>query len=621
MAEISAAIQNIREVIQKKSFPTITRWNRLEGRPRAHDFDRALKAEVRDALWMLTRQWQLGELKGDDAGSPVLAKVQVGAEPLSHYTARSMGAEAFNSGIPLEAQVERHAIPFTLDGRTVSLDVRVLMGREWIAALKKAGLDPLAELFKQTFAIKAPNPDDPNDDPITAHRGAWQRFAALSGGRAMDGMKWFERFEDSSGPRNFMTILPEIPLDGVDLDPFCDTFLAWYRRIFLQPTENSAWVPDRLEYQFGLAAGNTQFKAKEYYHGHLDWYNLDLHSIGQQPTTNNVVNTFLPTPVRFSGMPNTRWWKFEDERVNIGAITPDSTDLVKLVVMEFGLIYANDWFNFPVRLNVGQWCTVQGLVITNTFGEKQWISAASRDTGTDRDSTMFTLADAQGLGTSPSTGLLLLPTVPKVQEGDTLGSFAMVRDEMANMVWAMETTVPLADGRGRAGKEVASELRTRMQRRLDEAFAAGTITDPAWAADLRYRLMTSVPEHWIPFLSAHVNGSNRQTVLQRGSMPRILRHGSPPFTKVKPREQLLREGLDQVSVSGYFIQEEEVPRAGIEVSRSFQRTRWTDGRAVVWMGMRKGIGRGEGSSGLSFDVLLPKKDLFQPALVKANPIP
>ena len=30
--------------------------------------DRALRAEVRDPLWMLTRQWQMGEFQGDDAG-------------------------------------------------------------------------------------------------------------------------------------------------------------------------------------------------------------------------------------------------------------------------------------------------------------------------------------------------------------------------------------------------------------------------------------------------------------------------------------------------------------------------------------------------------------------------
>ena len=53
----------------------VTVWNRLEGRPRTVEFDRALRAEVRDALWMLTRQWQLGEFRGDDAGSPVLAQL------------------------------------------------------------------------------------------------------------------------------------------------------------------------------------------------------------------------------------------------------------------------------------------------------------------------------------------------------------------------------------------------------------------------------------------------------------------------------------------------------------------------------------------------------------------
>ena len=51
--------------------PSITVYNRLEAIPRAADFDRSLKAEVRDALWMLTRQWQFGEFKGEDAATAV----------------------------------------------------------------------------------------------------------------------------------------------------------------------------------------------------------------------------------------------------------------------------------------------------------------------------------------------------------------------------------------------------------------------------------------------------------------------------------------------------------------------------------------------------------------------
>jgi hypothetical protein len=54
----------------------------------------------------------------------------------------------------------------------------------------------------------------------------------------------------------------------------------------------------------------------------------------------------------------------------------------------------------------------------------------------------------------------------------------------------------------------------------------------------------------------------------------------------------------------YVIHEEEVPRAGVQVSLAFKRTRWRDGRAWVWLGVRKRTGRGEGSSGLAFDQIL-----------------
>ena len=73
MAEMHV-VTNLETALLARLHPAITRWNRLVGRPRRHDFDRALHAEVRDALWMLSRQWQLGEFVGDDAGSPVLAR-------------------------------------------------------------------------------------------------------------------------------------------------------------------------------------------------------------------------------------------------------------------------------------------------------------------------------------------------------------------------------------------------------------------------------------------------------------------------------------------------------------------------------------------------------------------
>jgi hypothetical protein len=54
--------------------PAIVTWNRLEGRPRTADFERSLRAEIRDPLWMLCRQWQFGEFQGEDAGSASIAQ-------------------------------------------------------------------------------------------------------------------------------------------------------------------------------------------------------------------------------------------------------------------------------------------------------------------------------------------------------------------------------------------------------------------------------------------------------------------------------------------------------------------------------------------------------------------
>ena len=69
-------------------------------------------------------------------------------------------------------------------------------------------------------------------------------------------------------------------------------------------------------------------------------------------------------------------------------------------------------------------------------------------------------------------------------------------------------------------------------------------------------------------------------------------------------KKLLREGLDRTPAEPYLVHEEEVPRAGVRVAQAFQRTRWRDGRVVVWLGAHKSTGRGEGSRGLAFDRLV-----------------
>jgi hypothetical protein len=90
-------------------------------------------------------------------------------------------------------------------------------------------------------------------------------------------------------------------------------------------------------------------------------------------------------------------------------------------------------------------------------------------------------------------------------------------------------------------------------------------------------------------------------------MATILEGDPNPPIKVQPRTVLLRQGLDDHPAQTYFVAEEEVPRAGTRVLHSYQRTRWTDGRVVTWLRVRRQTGRGEGSSGLRFDYLVNQR--------------
>jgi hypothetical protein len=191
-----------------------------------------------------------------------------------------------------------------------------------------------------------------------------------------------------------------------------------------------------------------------------------------------------------------------------------------------------------------------------------------------------------------------------VQEGDPIEQVALVRDEMANMVWGIELLVALASGRALRGAEAAYQTLALYRRLL----GAGTATPVEPAAPVSYQVMNTVPENWIPFVPVRVAGSSREIQLQRAAMPRILEGDPDPPAKVRPRTTLLREGLDRTPAEPYFVHEEEVPRAGVRVAQAFQRTRWRDGRVVVWLGAHKSTGRGEGSSGLAFDRLVESPD-------------
>lgn len=611
-------IEDIEAEFSKIRTPYITLWNRLESRPRCHESKKALRAEVRDPLWMLTKQWQMGEFQGDDAGSPLIAKVQISTTKITKYQADQNEPQPYNDDIPLEAMVEQKKIPFVQNGRKVSLDLRLLMGRQWLKLIKSdfSGLE--AEYIRK-FGFMVPDPQDKNEAILVAHKEVWQKVDAIAH-RKMDGYAFYEYLNKSATDTASSAISLEPGND--ELNKLGKKWVDWFERLFLQPhaEENDAWLPDRMEYQFKTSApdegSEKVMTADEYYHGHLDWYNMDIDPdktslatpSSADPETRET-RSFFPAPLHMKGMPNARWWEFEDGNVNLNDIKPDTTDLNKLMFVEFALINGTDWFHIPFTVDAGSIINIKGLSVTNVFEEKIWVEPSGKGLENDWQRWNMYALNQKGSQSEPAdNSLLILPTVQKIQEGKPLEKVVFIRDEVANMVWGIEKRIQTAIGESKHGKEAADELAAFYQRILDQQIEEGTETHDAieYKASIRYEIMNTVPENWIPFIPVLVPGSNRKVRLQRASMPRILKNDAPENAqKIKPRTQLLREELDSSTINAYYIHEEEIPRAGVIVYQTFQRARWYNGKVITWLGARKHTGRGEGNSGLAFDSILP----------------
>jgi len=613
------AVGDLKVALEKRLFPAITTWNRLEARPRSQNFDRALRAEIRDALWMLSKQWQMGEFRGSDTGSPAFAKLLLSTTRLTKYRPAGGDAQLFDSSIPLETKVERRPVPLHRQQRILGLDLRLVMARQWFALI--ADVADYRDNFTKAYPITTPDPTRAQDVDVCSHPEVWDTFEALAG-RAMDGGALFGYLLADSSHHAWDGVSGIANAHHLPLNDRAERFLAWAARFLTQPSaKDDAWVPDHLDYQFAASApqadgSETVYVAEDYASGRLDWYSLDLDksiktlgSVAGSDTTGLPPDkpfTTIPVPVSFSGMPNTRWWTFEDHATNFGDIDASTTDIAKLLFMEFALVYSNDWFVVPCTLPSGALAQVKGLAVTNVFGERLWIEAA--DQGADNAWgrwSMFTInvRHAPEDNKLADTTLLLLPTLSAMQTGSPQEEIFLVRDEVADMAWGVEKTVPLASGVTRPGSEVAKQTFNYLQ-----ALVGAVGTPPPLAAAVRYQAMNSVPENWIPFIPAHVPGDNREIQLQRAAMPRILVGDRTPAEKVQPLTSLLRQGLDLASPTTFVLHEEEVPRAGTRVIQYYGRARWTAGQVYTWLRVQKQTGRGEASSGLAFDRLVDKNN-------------
>ncbi|MER8186918.1 hypothetical protein [Kitasatospora sp. NPDC094015] len=580
---------------------------RYEPVPRDAGVEEALAARIGDAAHLLARQYAFGEFCGDDAASPVHVALAQETHLLDGWrtgsgTGTGGGSDADGDSwqpydparMVLEELVEREPV------RGPDARLALAGGLRWQRELVACGLGALLPAFATVCPGAVGGPLAPAPLGV-AVRGRLPDAVALA--------PWLARLaeRDETAAKEFGAATADLAA----LAGAASRWLAWWAPRVPTPAAGpeapadgagtadgparpAAWDANRLEYAFAVRASTLpelELRAQEYLGGHLDWWAVDAPP-AQVPVTEAAVTreqrAIVPTPALFGGMPATRFWEMEDARINFGAVDTSPADLGRLLLIAFTTVYGNDWFCCPLPTAVGSLSRVVHCSVTDVFGGTTVLApAALEDSGWNlyglgEDSAGGAMGGGgDGSAPAPSPWFYRAASLPAGLEGPPAESVLLLRDEAANLAWAVEETVG----------DLAGEPLDRYARWV-AALPERPVARPGDPPADRYVLATDVPGHWYPLVPQPLDPAAPQDV--RLVLAGLVRDEGTP---AQPLGGLLREQQ--------WLFEEEVPRSGVRVERSRQYTRWHDGSVHAWGARRKVSGAGGGSSGLRFDVLEP----------------
>ncbi|WP_406065387.1 hypothetical protein OG462_39100 [Streptomyces sp. NBC_01077] len=516
---------------------------RLEPLSRTNEVASGISARVHDPAWALARQWQFGEFAGQDAGSPVVARIEGHSTLVSAWRPVVSDDPAVVAAWvpydpttgPLDAVVESE------DGGGPDEYLRVEGGAHFVRLLHEAGQSAKLPQVLAEYRF------DPMPDGTTS-------LVALLAPRVPDARELAEDLTNGG-----------LRVSG--LTAVGSRWLAWWRGVAPPETPGTdAFDPHRFEYCSDFSFGDRVLHAEEYVGDGLDWYSVDVDpsaTAAAAAPVRNFTQEVVPSTVRFGGIPADRFWEMEDAQINLGATDVSSLDTGRLLLISFAEVYGNDWFLFPLEVPVGSITTLDSIVVTDSFNGTHTVERSGRD---DPRWNLFTV-------TGSDDGLLMMPS-GRGAVGESLESVALARDELANLAWAIEKTVT-----------VGGELVDRRERWLRIA-PEGPPPDDIGS----YAVQTIVPDYWLPLVP---HALSAQAI--RFALVPLLQPGA----ESKPHGRLLRPD--------HWVHEEEVPREGALVVRRPVLARWFDGSWHVWVRREKNPGGGESSSGLHFDIVRPSE--------------
>ena len=500
---------------------SITTWSRLEpdtqtGQP-ALDLDEGVAARLADPLWLLGRQWQMGELTGEDAASPVTARITASSFAIDSIQTPAGSSSYSAATVAAEAQVEH-------DGGAPDRRTRASGGVSFIERLLEGGFPSYRATALQKYPL---DPAAPDGDAILADfkTGMLKTRLAVTEG------------------------------DAAGFDKIANAWVAWYRPRSRRGA-NPAWVPDRLEYRFSAGVtvpeGRLTLTAPEHTGDRLDW---DAFSAGAPATGGPAAAAratsvdVAPALLQIPGMPALTFWEIEDPRFDPGSIEAGPADTGRLLLVEVALAYSADWFLLPLRLPAASLTRIDSLAVTDTFGVTTLIRPAEEI----RPHPGWRLWRVSDL-----PYLLLPPPATGFLEADPVERVALVRDEAANLAWALQVVPTPAL---HAPPETA-----------------------AGSGDLTYVPITTPPDDRIPM------------PLVESDAGRFLVRGRLAGQQTDPVSELLNKS--------FRLRDEELPDEGLLLERRYELGRTPDGVLHLWVSRVKRTGARLPLSGLSFDRIL-----------------
>lgn len=614
----------------------------LETRTREGDITDALRFRVYDPLWMLSRQWQLGEFRGNNAGTAMSVRCKVRQSPMLRF--KGFEKEGSNPASknneqwktmrvipPIEPDYERiersitpivrvESAAYFMDLAENSPEYPEISDRRNLNKQMCASFPLSLDYDTDEFCGRSSVPSDAVQ-AFTMHSNTrLERLLAAFGEKAFDGFALYENL-------SAMLKTDQAEFVGGITKALATNYVHWFSNRYLSNTPCS-WDTKSLGYDVCVETPEYRYGNGSYTGGRLSWYSLDLYGQASNVGTSKVTTIkSLPTLATYPGAPNKRLWQFEDRKVFMG----NSTGMQakgNVAFLQYATMYGNDWMVFPLQTEFGQLLEVENIRVYDTFGIRTDIKtmAGTRDGGVWQ---MFTNAVNGKLYThfAGTPGLLFTPSFPRTLEGEPLEQVNLLRDEMANMVWGVETRIEDGCGSSMDAKLLASDVEqfvedtyqeeVEIARHSVEMEPGGQVRITSGRkADFKYQVMNSVPYNWIPFVPQHIKSEKdqrlykdflggREVILRRGKMPVFF---GERYTSVRPLSSILQVKPvvlenGKVGEEPLFINEEEVQGIGTQIVKNCQRARWLGGKTYTWMGYSRQIRYTQANSGLAFDNL------------------